>query len=84
MLVSKSFLIVGETIHRNGRPEKNIAEKVDAAINSFLEGLDGTLVDIKPNVQIGTTQDNAFITIIVEVENRKKEEKEEKTVVKKK
>lgn len=87
MLISKSFLITGETIHRNGKPEKNIAQKVDTAINSFLENLDGKLIDIRPNVQIGTTQDTAFITVIVEVDGRKKIEEpqeETKTVVKKK
>jgi len=67
MLVSKSFLVTGETIHRNGKPEKNIATKVDEAINSFLSKLDGgKLVDIKPNVQIGTTQDTAFITVVLD------------------
>jgi hypothetical protein len=79
MLVSKSFLVTGETIHRNGKPEKNIALRVDEAINSFLSKLDGRLVDLKPNVQIGTTTDTAFITVIVEVDDSKQVESETET-----
>jgi len=77
MLVSKSFLIIGNTTHRDGGPHKDIAEKVDAAINAFLSNLDGKLVDLKPNVQITSSVDTAFITVIVDVEKKEVEKKEE-------
>ncbi len=86
MLVSKSFLVVGNTTHRDGAPHKDIAEKVDAEINAFLSDLKnsgGKLVDLKPNVQIGTMTDTAFITIIIEVDDKKvEEEKKEDAPVK--
>jgi len=67
MLKTKSFIVVGETLTRNGKPEKNIAEKIDKAINEYLAGLgDAKYVDLKTNVQIGTTNDNGFITIITD------------------
>lgn len=72
MLVSKSFLVTGNTYNRNGKQEKDIATNVDKAINEFLKSLDGKgkLIDLKPNVQIGTMHDTAFITVIVEVDGR--------------
>jgi hypothetical protein len=68
MLVSKSFVVTGETVHRNGKKEKDIAANVDAAINDFLAKNPGKLVHLIPNVNIGPTQDNAFVTIVLDVE----------------
>lgn len=75
MLISKSFLVIGSTTTKDGKKHKDIAEKVDAAINSFLSTIDGKYIDLKPNVQLtnGIGEDIAFITVIVEVDGRKKE-----------
>jgi 23S rRNA G2445 N2-methylase RlmL len=72
MLVSKSFLVTGNTYNRNGKQEKDIAANVDKAINDFLKSIDGKgkLVELRPNVQIGPMQDTAFITVIVDVDGR--------------
>lgn len=72
MLVSKSFLVNGNTTHRNNGIHKDIAENVDKAINEFLANIEGELVDLKPSVQIGATQDVAFITVIMKVDSKKK------------
>lgn len=84
MLEAKSFIVTGQTLHKNGAYEKDIATKVDLAINSFLNG--GKYVDLKIDTkitpQVGT--DVAFITIIREVEDRKPEPMEDEPVFSKK
>lgn len=74
MLLSKSFVVEGVTVHRDGKQVKNIAENVDKVINEFLENSGGKYVDLKTDVKVnsGVGQDVAFITIIVEVDGRKK------------
>ena len=76
MLKSKSFIVEGNTIHRNGIYEKDIAQNVDKAINDFLEKTGGKYVDLKTDVKVnpGVGRDVAFVTIIVETDGRKKSE----------
>lgn len=68
MLKSKSFIIVGETHHRNGVSVKNIADKVDEAINSFLSSSNGKYVDLKIDTKVnpGVGTDIAFVTVILD------------------
>ena len=70
MLVSKSFIVEGQTFHRNGGYEKNIAKNVDDAINSFLKESGGKYIDLKIDAKVnpGVGNDVAFITIVLEVE----------------
>lgn len=73
MLKSKSFIVVGETVHKNGEATKNIAEKVDKAINSFLSSSDGKYVDLKIDTKIEPSvgTDVAFITVVVDEPEKK-------------
>jgi len=76
MLKSKSFIVIGETIHRDNAAFKTIAENVDRAINGFLESVGGKYVDLKIDSKVnpGVGTDTAFITVIVEVEEPKSED----------
>jgi hypothetical protein len=62
--------VIGETKTLNGKRVKDIAEKMDAAINGFLSTVKGKFVDIKPNVQITNGEDIAFVTVIVDLEEK--------------
>ena len=73
MLVSKSFIVTGETIHRNGQAEKNIAQKVDTVINAFLSQAGARYIDLKTDVKVtpGVGTDVAFVTVILDIEPKK-------------
>ena len=67
MLQAKSFIVVGQTVTRNGQDEKDIADKVDAVINGYLSGTDGKVVQIVNSVQFGMS-DRVFVTIVMDVD----------------
>jgi hypothetical protein len=72
MLKVKSLMVFGDTVTRNGVKEKDLANKVDRAINDILAGLEGELVDVKINTQIvgASAGDNAFVTLIYRAEEQ--------------
>lgn len=74
MLKSRSFIVEGTTVHRNGQAEKSIASNVDEKINSFLKECNGKYIDLKIDAKVnpGVGTDIAFITIVVEVDDLKK------------
>lgn len=72
----KSFIVKGDTVTRNGVQERSIAKNVDVQLNSLLEGLDGTLVDVKITPQfMGASGDIAFVTVIYEAPDKPKSSK---------
>jgi methionine aminopeptidase len=66
MLKTKAILVMGNTSYRNGFPVRDLAEKVEGAVESALKGLDAEdIVDIKVNTQFtGVSGDQAFILIL--------------------
>jgi len=76
MLKVKSFLVVGQTITKNGTRIKDLAESVDKQVNAFLATLDGELVDYKINTELsGPSGDYAFVTILYKGETSGKGKK---------
>lgn len=71
MLQTKSFIVQGSTVTKNGVKVKDLGEKVDAAVNSFLAGLEGEFVDVKINTEfIGASGDYAFVTVLYRSEKK--------------
>lgn len=76
MLISKSFIVTGDTTTRDGLPSKDIGSKVDKALNSYLAENEGDLVDLQVNAQINSSgQDVVFLTIVLKVDGRKAKDK---------
>jgi len=66
MLKAKSFIVVGNTVTKNGVRVRDLAEQVDVKINEFLGTVaEDALVDVKINTQIvGASGDYAFVTLL--------------------
>lgn len=76
MIISKTFLVVGDVIYRDGKQVRNIAEKKDATLNDYFKKNQGLKVlDIETNIQFGG-QDQALVTLLYEgdeeVESKRK------------
>ena len=78
MLISKSFLVIGSTVHKDGKAQKDICGKVDECLNKFFAENPGKLIDLDSNVQInpGVGQDFAFLTITVDADEKVEEVEE--------
>jgi hypothetical protein len=71
MMKSKSFLIVGEVIHRDGKATRTLPAEKDKVLNEFFkQNRDVEVIDIETNVNFGG-QDVAMVTILFKEEDSK-------------
>ena len=73
MLRSKAIIVMGDTHYRNGSPVRDLAVKVEKAVEEALKGIkQEEIIDIKINTQFtGVSGDQAFILILYKDESKK-------------
>lgn len=84
MLVSKSFMVTGDTRNRDGKNYRNICDNVNAILEKFHAENPGKFVGLESTLEYGGLSgvDIVFLVITVEVEE-KETDKEIKKVSKK-